>query len=130
MVIECIEMDDVTTSMTSDQGYINLRGEVLPFIKLGDLFDESKKIGAVQNIVVVEFAGYKAGLVVDELRGEFQTVIKPIGKILQNLQGISGATILGTGDVAVILDIPNLVQRMVRQTDQSTQEVGKVSSIH
>lgn len=118
MVIECIEMDDADTSGNSEQGYINLRGEVLPFIQLGELFEETGKQNSHQNIVVVEFAGYKAGIVVDELLGEFQTVIKPMGKILQEVRGVSGATILGTGDVAVILDIPNLVQRVVQHTNQ------------
>ena len=48
---------------------------------------------------------------VDSLLGEFQTVIKPLGKIFQELKGVSGATILGSGEVAVILDVPNLIQQ-------------------
>jgi two-component system chemotaxis sensor kinase CheA len=62
---------------------------------------------------VVQYAGQKAGLVVDELMGEFQTVIKPLGKIFSNLRGISGSTILGSGEVALILDVPSLVQQAV-----------------
>ncbi|MFV2056927.1 MAG: chemotaxis protein CheA, partial [Thiohalomonadales bacterium] len=130
MVLECIELDEVRSSTNSEQGYINLRGEVLPFVQLDKMFDEVQKANVSQNIVVVEFAGYKAGIVVDELLGEFQTVIKPMGKILQNLRGISGATILGTGDVAVILDIPNLVQRMVQQTNQTGQLIHASSNVH
>ncbi len=130
MVIECIEMDDIDTSVNSEQGYINLRGEVLPFIQLGEMFEDTVKGNNQQNIVVVEFAGYKAGIIVDELLGEFQTVIKPMGKVLQNLRGVSGATILGTGDVAVILDIPNLVQRMVQQTNHTGQTTHNSNNIH
>jgi two-component system chemotaxis sensor kinase CheA len=63
--------------------------------------------------VVVQYAGQKAGLVVDELLGEHQTVIKPLGKIFQNLKGISGATILGSGEVAMIIDVPALFGRTV-----------------
>ncbi len=133
MVLECIEMDDVNTNANNAEGYLNLRGEVLPFLKLNEVFSEKKLLNTNGNIVVVEFAGYKAGIVVDELLGEFQTVIKPIGKILQNLRGISGATILGTGDVAVILDIPNLVQRMVQESgvgNQSASTANTINNIH
>ena len=61
---------------------------------------------------MVKFAGQKAGFVVDELLGEHQTVIKPLGKVFQNLKGISGATILGSGEVAMIIDIPAMVNRV------------------
>jgi two-component system chemotaxis sensor kinase CheA len=54
------------------------------------------------------------------LLGEFQTVIKPLGKLFQNLQGVAGSTILGTGDVAVILDVPGLVQRAMQDHGQSS----------
>ncbi|MDH3354637.1 MAG: chemotaxis protein CheW, partial [Chromatiales bacterium] len=63
-------------------------------------------------IVVVQFAGKKAGFVVDELLGEHQTVIKPLGQVFQNLKGISGATILGSGEVAMIVDIPEMIKRV------------------
>jgi two-component system chemotaxis sensor kinase CheA len=62
-------------------------------------------------VVIVQYAGEKAGLVVDTLLGEFQTVIKPLGVLFKNLRGIGGSTILGTGDVALILDVPALVSR-------------------
>jgi two-component system chemotaxis sensor kinase CheA len=107
-VIECIEMDGAHTP-GGDATYINLRGEVLPFIRLHEMFGESRTKGR-ENIVVVQYGAQKAGLVVDELLGEFQTVIKPLGKIFQRLTGVSGATILGSGDVAVILDVPQLIQ--------------------
>ena len=54
-----------------------------------------------------------AGFVVDALLGEFQAVIKPLGKLFERLAGISGSTILGNGEVALILDVPTLVQRAV-----------------
>jgi len=121
MVLECLEMENIDTEKPNDQGYINLRGELLPCIRLDEMFNEEIRTDTRKNIVVVEFAGFKAGIIVDELLGEFQTVIKPMGKILQNLRGISGATILGSGDVAVILDVPSLVQRMVQHSNQSGQ---------
>jgi two-component system chemotaxis sensor kinase CheA len=59
---------------------------------------------------VVKHAGQRAGIVVDTLLGEFQTVIKPLGKMFQNIKSISGSTILGSGEIALILDVPSLVQ--------------------
>ena len=61
----------------------------------------------------VQYGGQQAGFVVDGLMGKFQTVIKPLGKLFERLSGISGSTILGAGEVALILDVPALVQRAI-----------------
>lgn len=112
MVKECIELTEEERQHTNSEGYINLRGEVLPFLRMREVFEETEaNRNEREAIVVVQYGGQKAGFVVDELLGEFQTVIKPLGKIFSQLKGISGATILGSGDVAVILDVPNLVQK-------------------
>ncbi len=124
MVIECIELDD-EDRQGGDLGYINLRGEILPYLRLRDAFNENHDYPARESIVVVQYGSQRAGFVVDELLGELQTVIKPIGKILQGVKGISGATILGTGDVAVILDVYNLVQR----TTAVMGDVGKQAAL-
>jgi two-component system chemotaxis sensor kinase CheA len=68
-------------------------------------------------VVIVQYAGEKAGLVVDTLLGEFQTVIKPLGVLFKHLRGIGGSTILGTGEVALILDVPALVGLVTRLED-------------
>ena len=115
MVIECVELTQSALADTQGRNYINLRGEVLPFIRLQHYFDTNGSKGRRENIVVVSHAGKKSGLVVDELLGEFQTVIKPLGKLFQRLQGISGSTILGGGEVALILDIPSLIQHAITQ---------------
>ena len=111
MVVECVELTEEEQDSTVNNNYINLRGEVLPFIRLGRMFDERVRNDSRENVVVVQYAGQKAGLVVDELLGEFQTVIKPLSKVFQMLKGVSGATILGDGQVAVILDVPALIGR-------------------
>jgi two-component system chemotaxis sensor kinase CheA len=105
-VVECIELQN----LDSDRNYLNLRGEVLPFVRLRDLFEVELPAPERQNVVIVQYAGQKAGLVVDALLGEFQTVIKPLSVIFKHLRGIGGSTILGTGDVALILDVPALIQ--------------------
>jgi two-component system chemotaxis sensor kinase CheA len=66
-----------------------------------------------ENVVVVQYAGRRSGLVVDQLMGEFQTVIRPLGEVFNGIDGISGFTILGTGNVALILDVPGLVRRVM-----------------
>ncbi|MBI4938037.1 MAG: chemotaxis protein CheA [Nitrosomonadales bacterium] len=118
MVMECIELDEAERRESRESNYINLRGTVLPFIRLRDHFRERSKVSRRENIVVVQYAGQKAGLVVDELMGEFQTVIKPLGKLFGNLKGISGSTILGSGEVALILDVPALIQRAASRDAQ------------
>jgi two-component system chemotaxis sensor kinase CheA len=105
MVEECIELRPGETK----NNVLNLRGEVLPLIRLREYFALAGRSGRRENVVVVKYAGSKAGLVVDELMGEFQTVIKPLGQIFTHLRGISGSTILGSGEVALILDVPSLI---------------------
>ncbi|MEW5788912.1 MAG: chemotaxis protein CheA [Pseudomonadota bacterium] len=107
LVEECIEL----TSEAASRDYLNLRGEVLPFLRLSEQFGHGRSARRRQSVVVVRYAGQRAGLVVDELMGEFQTVIKPLGPVFSQLKGIAGSTILGSGDVALILDVPNLIAR-------------------
>ncbi len=117
MVVECIEM----TGTSADRDYLNLRGEVLPFVRLRELFEVSGERPARENAVVVQYAGQKAGIVVDQLLGEFQTVIKPLGTLFRNMRGIGGSTILGSGEVALILDVQALVSRCARAEEQLAQ---------
>lgn len=105
MVDECVEF-----STETGHDYTDLRGQVLPFIRLRELFDIDGPRSARPNIVVVKHAGQKFGLVVDTLLGEAQTVIKPLSKMFGQVRGISGSSILGSGEVALILDVPALMQ--------------------
>lgn len=116
-VIECLELP----RNCGDNDFMDLRGEVLPFIRLRSLYDIDGDVPRRQNIVVVSYAGNKAGLVVDRLMGEFQTVIKPLGKLFAHLQGIGGSTILGSGEVALILSIGSMIQRYTKQAHQQLQ---------
>jgi two-component system chemotaxis sensor kinase CheA len=110
MVTECTEVDKNELDSKEGGNYINLRGDVLPFMKMREFFREQGEEPAKQKVIVVEHARNKIGLVVDDLIGEFQTVIKPLGKIFSSLEWLSGSTILGTGEVAYILDIPKLIK--------------------
>jgi len=119
MVEECVEMNSDEWQIDDTQHYVNLRGQVLPYLRLGDFFHKNKKHTHTQreSLVVVRFGEAKAGFVVDELHGENQTVIKPLGKLFENLNGIGGATVLGSGDVALILDVQGLIQHAKKQVN-------------
>jgi len=110
MVTECTEVHRDELDLKEGGNYINLRGDVLPFMKMREFFRETGEEPVKHKVVVVEHSRNKVGLIVDELVGEFQTVIKPLGKIFNRLQWISGSSILGTGEVAYILDVPKLLQ--------------------
>jgi two-component system chemotaxis sensor kinase CheA len=110
-VVECVELP--SSGLTRD--CMDLRGEVLPFVRLRSHFAVAGEPARRENVVVVEYAGSRTGLVVDTLKGEFQTVIKPLGPLFGHVQGVGGATILGNGDVALIIDVPVLVRDAGRQ---------------
>jgi two-component system, chemotaxis family, sensor kinase CheA len=118
---ECVEF-----SATPGHDFTSLRGEVLPFVRLQSLFGTGSPSASRQSIVVVRNAGQRAGLVVDSLLGEFQTVIKPLGKIFQKLDCVSGSSILGTGEVALILDVPALVAQTVQRARASAPAEASV----
>jgi two-component system chemotaxis sensor kinase CheA len=107
MVEECVAFHD-----DSGHDYTDLRGEVLPVIRLRELFEVEGPRGARLNLVVVRHGSARAGLLVDALLGEAQTVIKPLSKLFAQVRGIGGSSILGNGEVALILDVPTLFDRM------------------
>ena len=122
LVVECIELSDAERNAAGERNYLSLRGQVLPYLRLRDLFDIEGNRARRENIVVVQYGSARAGLVVDTLQGEFQTVIKPLGRIFSHINGIGGSTILGSGEVALILDVPRLVQQVASKNERSAYE--------
>ncbi len=114
MVVECIELNPEDLGADEESSCLSLRGEVLPFIRLKSLFGRNGGASKRESIVVLQYGSVRAGLVVDSLQGELQTVIKPLNKMFESVTGIGGATILGSGEVALILDVPTLIQRIER----------------
>lgn len=111
---ECIEFP-----AENGHDFTNLRGRVLPFIRLRELVGSTEPAPRRPSIVVVKHAGERAGIVVDALLGEFQTVIKPLGRMFRKVDYVSGSSILGTGEVALILDVPALVQQAIARARAS-----------
>lgn len=121
IVHECTETRKESLQSKDGSRIINLRGEALPYVSLRDFFKVEGNEPDLINVIIVEYKGAKTGLVVDSLAGELQTVIKPLGDIFQNIDWISGSTILGSGDVALILDVPKLIQNIHKiETDESS----------
>ncbi len=104
MIEECIEL-----RAEAGHDVSNLRGQVLPLIRLRDVLEIDAAPPRRESVVVVRSNGQQAGLVVDALLGEFQTVIKPLSRVFSHVRCISGSTILGSGEVALILDVVALL---------------------
>jgi two-component system chemotaxis sensor kinase CheA len=116
MVVECLELTEQGRRDAHGRDHINLRGHILPYVRLRDMFGHTRDRKSDHvHILVVQHAGRLTGLLVDSLHGEVQTVIKSIGKVFREVEGISGATILGDGTVALIVDVPHLVGRALRE---------------
>ncbi|SFZ74382.1 chemotaxis protein CheA [Chitinimonas taiwanensis] len=130
MVLECLDLPADTVA--ANRHYLNLRGEVLPFLNLRQLFEVGGIAPQRQAVVVVQYGSHRAGLVVDRLEGELQAVIKPLGQLFRGVKGLAGSTILGSGAVALILDVPDLIQRAAideqrRLAVSSQQEAKRLS---
>ncbi len=112
-VVECIERPaEHALAADGRSGHFELRGQVLPFVDLRAFFGVdagATPAGGRQSLLVVRYGPSKVGLLVDRLMGEYQTVIKPLGRLFAGVRGIAGSTILGTGGVALILDVAALV---------------------
>jgi two-component system chemotaxis sensor kinase CheA len=118
-VRECLDFD-VEASVASDVGgVIELRGHALPFVALDRQLGAPASDAARQSIIVLEHAGERAGLQVDGLLGEVQTVIKPLGPLFDRLQEVAGAAILPDGRVSLVLDVANLLRSIRARTRES-----------
>ena len=114
-VVECMELQAASGDRSDDCGVIDVRGEAVPFLRLGGVFGLGAGSGAPEsavreNVVVVKHEDRLAGIAVDALLGQSQTVIKPLSKMFRGLPGVAGSTILGSGRVALILDVPALMR--------------------
>jgi two-component system chemotaxis sensor kinase CheA len=107
-VDECIELTEEMREEKRGGRILNNRGEILPYVRLREVFAIDGTVEGIEQVVVANSEQGKVGFVVDTVIGDFQTVIKNLGKFYRDLEGISGATILGDGTVALILDLKRL----------------------
>ncbi|MGX5667696.1 chemotaxis protein CheA [Rhizobium daejeonense] len=108
-VEECLELSVEDDMRSRGRSFISLRESLVPFIRLRELFHTGTKPDPFQKIVVISTGTERVGLVVDQIIGDHQTVIKSLSKLHHDVATFSGATILGDGSVALILDVTHLV---------------------
>jgi two-component system chemotaxis sensor kinase CheA len=109
-VVECVELPCEARDSKHSTGFVELRGEPVPYWQLQDHFELPGSRAARQNVVIVQYGTKRAGLAVDALYGAAQTVIKPLAHLLKHVPGVSSSAILVSGRVALILDVPALLR--------------------
>ena len=93
-VVECIELPRDQTRAEDDRGILNLRGQPLPFLRLRNVLAATGAGSLRESIVVIRHGDGLAGIAVDVLKGEGQTVIKPLGKLFKEIPGVLGSALL------------------------------------
>lgn len=109
-VRECVELTGSDGKNCREKNIANVRGDIVPYIRLREQFGVGGEPPSMEQIVVTEVNGARVGFLVDTVIGDHQTVIKNLGRLYREAEGISGATILGDGAVALILDVPKLAR--------------------
>jgi two-component system, chemotaxis family, sensor kinase CheA len=112
-VVGCIELPAAERANACSRGVINLRGRVLPYVRLRDVFGVAAAPSARESVVVIRHGEGEAGIAVDFLYGEGQTVVKPLARVLRTVPGIFGSALLGDGRVALIVDVAGLMRMAV-----------------
>ena len=116
-VEECVELTRADVDASHGRNLANVRGNLTPYISLREQFAINGERPESEQIVIMSVHGARIGFVVDFVVGEHQTVIKPLGRFYQDIKGVSGATILGDGSVALILD-----SGILAQTAETTEQ--------
>lgn len=110
-VEECVELDAAERKRESGRTMLSIREHLVPFLDLDDAFSFPQSAEPRRRVVIVKADRQRLGLVVDDILGQNQTVIKTFGQYHRNLEGFAGATILGDGSVALIIDVGTLARR-------------------
>jgi two-component system chemotaxis sensor kinase CheA len=123
--LECVELTRQDVVDANGKHLADVRGEIVPYIRLAEYFHVDTVRPDREQIMVVETEYGHYGFVVDQVLGDHQTVIKNLGRLYRNVQVVSGATILGNGSVALILDPHRLVQNVVQNMSQKKRSEGR-----
>lgn len=108
-VEECLELSVEDDVRSRGRSLLSVRESLVPFLRLREVFQTGTQPERFQKVVVVSTGSERVGLVVDQIIGDHQTVIKAMSKLHEDIAMFSGATILGDGSVALILDVQHLV---------------------
>ncbi len=110
LVEECVEITQEDLQRSNGNQFASVRGEIVPYVCLRRWFDVDGERPPIEQIAIANTDGVRVGFVVDHVVGQHQTVIKTLGNVYENVEGLSGATILGNGTVALILDLPSIAR--------------------
>jgi two-component system chemotaxis sensor kinase CheA len=116
--LECVELTREDIATAHGRHVANVRGEIIPYVRLREHFDIRSERPDREQIMIAETEDGRCGFVVDEVLGDHQTVIKNLGHFYRHVQFISGATILGDGTVALILDPDRVIQDVLRSRSE------------
>lgn len=108
-VEECVELTAADEARARGRSFLNVRGDLVPFLRLRELFEADGQADPYQKVIITAIGDTRVGLVVDQIIGSHQTVIKSLSKLHADVTMFSGATILGDGSAALILDVAQLV---------------------
>ncbi|KQB12056.1 chemotaxis protein CheA [Rhodobacter capsulatus] len=111
-VEECVEFDVTELTRNSGRRMLRIREHLVPFVDLADALEGTVENDGRRRVVIVRAEGERMGLVVDDILGQHQTVIKPMSAYHADLDDFAGATILADGTVALILDVAMLLRRL------------------
>lgn len=117
-VEECLELSLEEDLRSRGRSVITLRDRLVPFLRLREIFETGTKPDPYQKIVVISTGAERVGLVVDQIIGSHQTVIKSMSTLHRDVATFAGATILGDGGVALILDVVQLVTHGQQQEER------------
>ncbi|MGE0086886.1 MAG: chemotaxis protein CheA [Desulfococcaceae bacterium] len=120
-VLECSELTKDMLGKSSGRDVMMLRGDLIPFVHLCDIYEIQSRKPETGHIAVVQADDFRIGIVVDQILGNIQTVIKSLDRNYRNAEGVSGATIMGDGKVALIADIPGII-RLARSGEKKKLE--------
>jgi two-component system chemotaxis sensor kinase CheA len=124
-ITENVELERAERRQKNGRNVVVVRGELIPYIDLRAAFEVEGDAPETEKVVIVHHGDDRVGLVVDRVLGTHQTVLQPLGKFLRDIEVVSGATIMGDGSVALILDIAAVVQFAGRQTLLALSQSGK-----
>ncbi|MDQ5985197.1 MAG: Chemotaxis protein CheA [Syntrophus sp. SKADARSKE-3] len=121
---ECVELTRDDVSKAHGKHIASIRNEIVPYVRLREKFGFDGEVPAIEQIVTTRINGDRIGFVVDQVIGGHQTVIKSLGRLCRQVEDVSGATIMGDGRVALILDLPKLAGSAERE-----QKMNKVCEV-
>ena len=125
--VECVELTRQDVERANGKHLASVRGEIIPYIRISEYLQMRRPQPEREQVMVAETEHGRFGFVVDQVLGDHQTVIKNLGRLYRDVQVVSGATILGDGTVALILDLHRMAQNAIRDSsfDRRTPARGR-----